>query len=184
MFKKSSLILLLFCTSAAAFAQADASAIYDKYLDFNLARLQNETSKAMELGEGILPDVARLPAGIRNSFYNSIARLYEDDSQSVKAIGYYEKVIAAVPNYYVAHRALGYLLIKDLGTSSPDYIAKVKKALPHLEKAQACDPSDETLTLIKTLYKNINDNEGLNSLNSRLAQLSKNCIDIIDDRAQ
>jgi len=53
--------------------------------------------------------------------------------------------------------------------------------LPHLEKAQACDPSDETLAIIKTLYKNINDTEGLNKLNDRLKLLSQNCIDVLED---
>jgi len=62
------------------------------------------------------------------------------------------------------------------------YTAAVKKALPHLEKAQACDPSDETLAIIKTLYKNIKDSQGLSSLDSRLKELSKNCIDILNDK--
>lgn len=62
------------------------------------------------------------------------------------------------------------------------YNINVKKALPHLEKAQACDPSDDTLAIIKSLYKSINDTDGLSTLDSRLKQLSKNCIDILTDR--
>jgi tetratricopeptide (TPR) repeat protein len=181
MYKKLILMAILFCTGLPAFAQTDAGAVYDKYLDFNLARLQSENDKALELGESIIPDTAKLPAGARVSFYYSIAKLYEDNDRAAKAIPYYEKVIAAVPDYYVAHRALGYLFVKDLKETDPGYVAKVKKALPHLEKAQACDPSDDTLTLIRSLYINIKDETGLKTLTSRLNQPGKNCIDILND---
>jgi hypothetical protein len=56
-----------------------------------------------------------------------------------------------------------------------------KKALPHLEKAQACDPSDDTLEIIKTLYQKLNDQQSLGTLNDRLKQLHTNCIDILND---
>jgi hypothetical protein len=46
---------------------------------------------------------------------------------------------------------------------------KIKKALPHLEKAQACDPDDQTLNLIKLLYRNIKDQHGIDTLPARLA---------------
>jgi hypothetical protein len=71
-----------------------------------------------------------------------------------------------VPNYYVVQRALGYQYLKQVNTLSDQvnaaqsdagenkrltvlYTAAAKKTLPYLEKAQACDPNDETLTLIK-----------------------------------
>lgn len=186
MLKKTFLIILLIIAGKITHAQT-ADEVYEKYTDFNLAMLQNEHDKALDLGQQILPDSAKLSPKVRISFYNGIAKLYEDDSQSVKAIEYYNRVAAAQPDYYVAHRALGYLYIKDVSgkpagevVADAAYIDKVKKALPHLEKAQACDPDDETLKLIKTLYGNIKDEKGLNSLPRRLDQLKKNCIDILD----
>ncbi|WP_310102203.1 hypothetical protein [Mucilaginibacter pocheonensis] len=187
MVKKAFLIVFILATSVLTYAQT-ADEVYNKYADFNLAMLQNEHDKALDLGEQILPDSVKLPPKTRVSFYNGIAKLYEEDAQSIKAIAYYNRVVAAQPNYYVAHRALGYLYIKDIAVKATDmpvdttYNAKVKRALPHLEKAQACDPSDDTLTLIKTLYKNIKDQQGLDTLPARLNQLQKNCIDILSDQ--
>lgn len=186
--KSAILIIFLLITGVLAQAQT-ASEVYDKYADFNLALLQNEHDKALELGEQILPDSAKLSQKTRVSFYNGIAKLYEDDNQSIKAIAYYNRVTAAEPNYYVAHRALGYLYIKDISGKPVNqivvdtaYINKIKKALPHLEKAQACDPSDDTLSLIKLLYRNIKDQKGLNSLSARLNELKKSCVDILSDQ--
>ena len=62
-----------------------------------------------------------------------------------------------------------------------DYKKAVLKALPHLEKAQACDPSDETLTMIQQLYRNMKDDAGLKSLKARLTTLSKNCQDLLTE---
>jgi len=45
-----------------------------------------------------------------------------DDSQSIKAITYYNRVVAAQPNYYVAHRALGFLYIKDISGKSGNQV--------------------------------------------------------------
>lgn len=181
------IILLMSVTLAHAQTGEDT---YNKYLDFNLARLQGETDKAMDLSRQIMQDSAKLTVKVRINFFNSLAKLYEDDSQSVNAIPLYERVVAAEPNYYVAHRALGYLYLKNIPNAdkplnSPstdaEYIKAVKKALPRLEKAQACDADDNTLTLIKTLYKNIGDDAGLNGLNNRLKALKGKCEDILSD---
>lgn len=176
-----------------------ADEVYNQYLDFNLFRLQGQTDKALSLGQDIIPNVDKLKDNVRNNFYYSIGNLFENDGQSVKAIEYYEKVAAAVPNYYVVQRALGYQYLKQVDELSAKlnaarsdinenkrltelYVAAVKKTLPHLEKAQACDPNDDTLALIKTLYKNIKDPQGLATLNTRLSALSKNCVDLLDDK--
>ncbi|RFZ82156.1 hypothetical protein DYU05_16175 [Mucilaginibacter terrenus] len=194
------ILTLLFALSVLATAKAQtADDVYNEYLDFNLARLQGETVKAMDLGEKIVPDAAKLTDKARINFYYSIGKLYEDDSQSVKAQAYYEKVAAAVPNYYVVQRALGYIYAKkaediadQLNAAKNNaaenkrltalYTTAVKKALPCLEKAQACDPDEDTLKRIKVFYKNINDTQGAAGLNIRLAALSKNCIDLLDDK--
>lgn len=194
------MVLFILLTGTAAYAQApSADEVYNQYLDFNLARFQNEPDKVADLGEKILPYAGKLPEKARINFYASIGKMYEDNSEPDKAIIYYEKVAAAVPDYYVVHRALGYIYLEkakrigdELNQSLNDrvkagqlteaYTAAARKALPHLEKAQACDPSDETLASIQRLYRNLKDTKGLDTLPDRLKQLSKNCIDILTDR--
>jgi tetratricopeptide (TPR) repeat protein len=155
--------------------------------------------KVLELGENLLPNADKLPEKARINFYFSVGKMYEDNDQYKKALPYYEKVAAAVPDYYVVHRALGYLYLENvkeiegkLNASANDttlnkqltiaYNNAVRKALPHLEKAQACDPSDETLAIIKMLYKNIKDAKGLSTLDVHLKELGKNCVDILSDK--
>jgi tetratricopeptide (TPR) repeat protein len=191
--KKAFLILIILCISSLVKAQT-ADEVYNLYLDFNLKRFEGDVTKALQIGENILPNVDKLPAKSQVMFYNGIAKLYEDGEQSLEAIPLYEKVVTAQPDYYVAHRALGYLYLKPadalytkLQASPGDkeigaaYKAAVLKALPHLEKAQACDPSDETLATIKTLYTNIHDDAGLRLLTARLKELSKKCLDILSE---
>jgi tetratricopeptide (TPR) repeat protein len=199
--KKIFLLLFSLSIGIAAHAQSLYSdSVYNKYLDFNLARLQGEQDKVLELGEALLPFADKLPEKARINFYFSVGKMYEDNDEHSKALPFYEKVALATPNYYVVHRALGYLYLEkakgiesQLGASTASdttinhqltlaYTEAVRKALPHLEKAQACDPSDETLAIIKTLYKNIKDDQGLNTLDSRLKELGKNCVDILDDK--
>lgn len=200
MLKRTFFILLISFTGLAAHAQSpNADSVYNQYLDFNLARFQGEQDKIIELGENLLPYADKLPEKARINFYFAVGKMYEDNDQHSKALPYYEKVAAAVPDYYVVHRALGYLYLEKvkeiegkLNASTNDimqnkeltlaYNDAVKKALPQLEKAQACDPSDETLIIIKTLYKNVKDDNGLNTLDSRLKELSKSCIDILSDK--
>ena len=189
MFKKTIFILFILITGRTVHAQT-ADEVYDRYVDFNEAFLNANMEKAMTLGEQILPDTAKLKPGIRTSFYNFMAQVYERDQQSGNAIMYYNRVVAAQPNYYVAHRALGFLYIKDISGKPADqvvvdaaYISKIKKALPHLEKAQACDPDDQTLNLIKLLYRNIKDQHGIDTLPTRLVEMKKNCEDILSSPA-
>ena len=154
--------------------------------------------EAIRLGERILPDTTKLTPKAKTSFFWRMAKLYEDDDQGAKAIIYYEKVVTAVPDYYVAQRALGYLTdsvaeqihlkLYQLKNNDPSYQSlfesykkEVLKALPHLEKGQACDPNDDDLDVIRTLYQNIHDEQDLSTLNERLATLSKSCVDILSD---
>jgi hypothetical protein len=197
MFKKLLLLLLVGSITLSSKAQTTDS-LFNKLGDFDLARFNNDEAGALRIGEGILPDTAKLASKARISFFDHMAKLYEDDEQDAKAVFYYEKVAAAVPDYYVAQRALGYLYDKDaeeihlklyqVKSDDPaykplfdSYKKGALKALPHLEKAQACDPDDDTLDLIKTLYNNIHDEQGLNSLNDRLTNLKKSCIDLLSD---
>lgn len=192
MFKKAALFLSLLFIGTVAHAQT-ADQVYDQYLDFNMARLKGST-KSLLIGESILPNVAKLPAKSQITYYAGLGKLYEDIWLNEKAITYYEIVAKAEPNYYVVHRALGYLYYNKFSDFSKklqgakidaklmaEYKAMVLKALPHLEKAEACDPSEETLDMIKTLYTAIKDTAGLNTLKSRLANLSKNCVTVLSE---
>ncbi|MDB5132894.1 MAG: hypothetical protein JWR02_2643 [Mucilaginibacter sp.] len=198
MLRKIFLLVFIIFMGVAAKAQT-ADEVYNQYLDFNLARFQGEQDKILGLGEKLLPNAEKLPEKARTNFYFSIGKIYEDNNQPQKARIYYEKVATAAPNYYVVHRALGYIYLGDVkiiekklnasandqalnAQLTNDYNNAVKKALPHLEKAQACDPSDETLAIIKLLYKNIHDPRGASTLDGRLKELSKNCIDVLSDR--
>lgn len=191
------LLFSLLLSAAATYAQKRES-VYERYLDYNLARFEGRTSQAFEMGKDLLDSAGNLPANTRIAFYNSMAKLYEDNNQPDNAIFYDEKVTTAAPDYYVAHRALGYLYLEtvnelqtqldaapentpDYRTLQASYKAAALKALPHLEKAQACDPSPETLVIIKNLYSQMGDTDALRTLNARLASLSKNCLDILSD---
>ena len=197
MLKKAALLLISVLFLLTAKAQS-ADSVYNQYLDFNLARFQGQQDKAFVLGENLVPLADKLPEKARISFYFAVGKLYEDDGQPEKALPFYEKVAAAVPEYYVVHRALGYLYLDKAkaiedklslpakNTAATDslkaaYLAMVRKTLPHLEKAQACDPSDDTLYIIKGLYTKINDSQGLATLNDRLKQLAAGCIDVLSD---
>jgi hypothetical protein len=171
-----------------------ADQIFDQYLDMEMARTANQSAKALLIGESILPNVGKLPVKTQVMYYYSLAKVYDDSFQGDNAITYYDKVLAARPDYYVPHRALGYIYVNNANELAKktqvakgdaqltaDYKAMILKALPHLEKAEACDPSDETLTLIKKLYTAINDTQGLATLNSRLSALSKNCVTVLSE---
>lgn len=193
--KKTLFGLLFLMTATFAFAQYNTS-VYNQYVDFNEAQYKNETAKAFLKADSILNNKEKLPAKTLTNFYRSLAKLYEDQQQPQKSILYNEKVVAAVPDYYVSHRALGYLYLRDTNvlikqikqSNSADqqkyktqYFNLLKKALPHLEKAEACDHDDETLILIKSLYQKMNDQVGLASLNNRLKTFRANCIDLLTD---
>jgi len=197
MLKKLFTLSVIILAAYAANAQPIDST-YSKYLDFNLARLPGETDRLLDMGEGLLPSADKLPEKARINFYFSMGQVYEHNEQPQKALEYFERVAAAVPDYYVAHRGIGYIYLfraieihnqmhastdaTSIKKLNEDYEKLARKALPHLEKAQACDPSDETLDYIKTVYKNLNDIEGLNSLDKRLKKLSAHCIDILEDK--
>lgn len=172
--------------------------VYNQYVDFNEAQYKNQPNIALQKADSILASPEKLPTKTQTNFYRSLAKLYEDQNQPQKAIIYNEKVVAAVPDYYVSHRALGYLyllpgnsLVEKINQSKTNpadqqkyktqYFSLIKKALLHLEKAEACDHDQETLNLIKTLYQRMNDQTGLASLDKRLKQLRLKCIDLLTE---
>lgn len=199
MVKKSLLFVVFISIATFSKAQVADTALLNKLGDFDIAALNGDANTAVLIGEQLLVDTTQIQPKARISFFAKLAKAYEGTEQDAKAITYYEKVVAAEPNYYVAQRALGYLY-NDLSEEiqlklylapkeSPgynelfdSYRTAVHKSLPYLEKAQACDPDDDTLDLIKTLYMNTHDDTGLNSLTTRLSDLSKNCVDLLSDK--
>lgn len=194
---KTAFIFLLMVVIAPAYAQYDTR-VYNLYLDFNEARSKNQPNIALQKADSILISTEKLPKKAETNFYRSLAKLYEDQNNAEKAILYNEKVVSAVPDYYVSHRALGYLyllptntLVEKIGQTQfnpteqqkyrAQYFKLIKTALPHLEKAEACEHDDTTLNLIKSLYQKLDDQAGLTSLNNRLKLLKKNCIDLLTD---
>lgn len=197
---KRYLFLSLLCLMATLTkAQTTDTVLLNKLGDFDMAALTEDTYGAVTIGESILVDTGKLSPKIRTAFFAKLAKAYDDADQYGKAINYFEKVAAAEPDYYVARRALGYLYndqaeeiqLKLYRTPAADpsyariadaYKKAVLKALPHLEKAEACDPDDDTLDLIKTLYMNISDRPGLQTLINRLPDLKAKCVDLLDDK--
>jgi len=199
MAKKILLLFLFISIAALSKAQVADTALLNKLGDFDIAALNGDANTAVIIGEQLLTDTTQMQPKARISFFAKLAKAYEGIEQDTKATFYYEKVATAEPNYYVAQRALGYLYNdrseeiqlklyltpKDSSAYTAlfdSYTKAVRKSLPYLEKALACDPDDDTLDLIKTLYMNIHDNAGLNSLNTRLPALSKNCMDLLSDK--
>lgn len=195
MLKTVCLFLLIISTSAKAQYN---SKVYNQYLDFNEAQFKNQPNIALQKADSILNSSEKLPVKAQIVFYRSLAKLYEDQNQPEKAIIYNEKVLKAVPDYFVSHRALGYLyllpannLVDKMNSAKNNanehqkyqtqYFALVKKALPYLEKAEACDHDDETLNLIKSLYQKLNDKVELAGLNNRLKLLKTHCIDLLNE---
>jgi tetratricopeptide (TPR) repeat protein len=194
---KTVFIFLLMIAIAPVYAQYNTR-VYNQYLDFNEAQFKNQPNIALQKADSILSSSEKLPAKAQIIFNRGLAKLYEDQNQPEKAIMYNEKVIAAVPDYFVSHRALGYLyllptnqLIAEMEKAKnsanehqkyqQQYFTMLKKALPHLEKAEACDHDDETLNLIKNLYQKLNDKAGLTGLDGRLKQLKTHCIDLLTE---
>ena len=186
------------CGIAICAEAQSADKVFDQYADFNIARMLNKPDTAFKLGAEILANVSKLSPKTQISFYNGLAKLYEDNNLLDRAQPLYEKVVAAAPDYYVAHLALGHIylrkvdeLAKKANTSvtykaafnqyQKEYMLAVKKVLPHLEKVQACDPYDENLALIKKLYGSLKDPVGLAGLESRLKPLRIKCLDILDE---
>ena len=196
---KTLVFIIACCLTALTAGAQNNDELFNKYTDFNLLRTQNNYSKALELGSTIMPDAAKLPEKSRISFYNGMAKAYEETNQPAKAQYLYEKVTAALPNYYVAHLALGHLYLRTVNElanklnaskgnkaayeqNKKAYLAAINKTLPHLEKVQACDPYDENLALIKKLYQSSDNAAGFNGLDARLKKLSQQCLDIISER--
>lgn len=181
-----------------AYGLSQTKSVEDLYMDFRVERTEGTPTRALQIGGKILAHTEKLPAKYQDNFNYHMGKLYEVNHEDDKAILYYKKVAVAVPDYYVPHLALGNLylksarpLIQKLNASKNNrteydaYLNQYKqilvRALPHLEKAQACDPNEDTLSALQYIYQSLKTPEKNASLDSRLKALSVNCITLLKD---
>jgi tetratricopeptide (TPR) repeat protein len=197
--KKTSLIfafiLLILQTS---FSQTKD--IKDLYFDFMQVRMDHASKSAKTKALNLLSRSAELSQNQLANINFHLGRIYEESKEPEKAIPHYINVIKSVPGYYVAHRALGYIELKkcdSLGkivtaaakaNNAPVhaenlklYKSQVRKTLPYLEKSQACDADERTLHTLNSLYASIKDSQSVSTLKTRLIELGKDCVSLLED---
>jgi tetratricopeptide (TPR) repeat protein len=190
--------LLLTASFQTAFSQSQK--IEDLYMDYTMVRNSPNQKAAKEKTLALLARSSELNAQqVANVNYH-MGRIYEEQKQADLAIPHYEKVIKMVPGYYVAQRALGFLLLEksNVTANKVTAAAKAKNAalhaesfktykkqilalLPYLEKSQVCDADDRTLQTITNLYKSIKEPGLFSTLNTRLKEKGADCITLLDD---
>ncbi|TDG35215.1 hypothetical protein EZJ43_15060 [Pedobacter changchengzhani] len=192
-------VLLVLLTAQTSFSQSQN--IKDAYFDFLQIRTEPyKAEESIKKGLELLQRSKELSMKQIASVTYHLGRLYEANEDMASAIPYYEKSIKLSPDYYVPYRALGFWYFKDavdLGIKlsridkvkepalyaelSADYKKLALKTTAYLEKSQACDPDDETLSMIVDLYNGIGDTDALSNLPKRLKLLEKNCVTLLDD---
>lgn len=172
--------------------------IVNQYDDFGGAITNGNEQQALFLARQLLPEITTLTTRQQAIFYYKLAGLYESLKNNDNAIEFYERSLKLEPDFYVPHLALGYLFLEQANgivgqmndkTNDPQlrqkylkaYQDKLRKALPHLEKALACDPNDQVLESIKLSYKALKDEASFISLESRLEGLRKNCVTVLKE---
>jgi tetratricopeptide (TPR) repeat protein len=198
--KKKHLLIyaLLFLSFNAA---AQKTAVHEGYEAFKQYRNANaDKPKVMSRMLTLLADSNQLSLKQLTNVQYHIGRLYEEMEKPDLAIPFYEKTLKAEPDYEVVHRALGFIYLArtkvfvddmNLANKNKDAVGNAKayngykkviqKAIPYLEKYQACSPDEETLAIIGNLYKSIKDTQGMLSLADRLKKLSLKCVTLLDD---
>jgi tetratricopeptide (TPR) repeat protein len=189
---------LLFISYFSSLAQNKS--IADAYFDFTVIRSAKGNAESVETSLALLKRSSELtPKQITNIEYH-IGRMYEEMGNVDSAIPHYENSLKGEPDYFVIHRALGFIYLSKTkpfvaqmneANKSKDAIANAKafvlykemvqKAIPYLEKYQACEPDDETLTIITNLYKSIKDTQSVTTLETRLKPLAAKCVSLLDD---
>ncbi len=170
-----------------------------QFTDFNIAISAGEYSEAMTLAKNMNVESSDLSNRKKAIVYFKIAAYLEKNKKDInETIAYYEKSLKYEPNYYVPHLALGYLFLNKANRTAvrlndeksdvalrnkyiAEYKATLRKALPHFEKAMACDPNDQVLASIKNIFGALKDTASANSLDAKLAVLSKECIDFLSE---
>ncbi|NEU08017.1 hypothetical protein GZH53_06800 [Flavihumibacter sp. R14] len=190
---KYTFTLILIFLGSVAFTQD----LIDNYYEFGGALTEGRESAAVMLAEKILPEVSSLSEKRQAIFYYKLAGLHENMKNTDQAILFYEKTLKLEPNYYVSHMALGYLYISKANKVVPklnaekdkaardkyisEYSANMRKAIPFLERAMACDPNEQVLASIKNCYDSVNNKAGFAGLDARLKKLEANCVTLLKE---
>ena len=196
--RKLFLITILCLTYFISFAQGDN--IDDAYLKYKVSRNVKGNIKSIENLSALLKRSSELSVKqVANVEYH-LGRMYEEMGTVDSAIVHYENSLKGEPNYSVIHRALGFIYLaktkpavtkmneaskaKDAAGNAKafaEYKLLVKKAIPYLEKYQACEPDEQTLATITNLYKSIKDLESPKTLDARLKANAVNCVSLLED---
>jgi len=198
---KNILLSTFFAVLITQFAYAQKQDIKDLYFDYLQVRMDaDEKPEAKTKAIALLQRSSELTKTQLGNVNYHLGRLYEEDGEIEKAVPYYEESIKITPGYYVPYRALGFMYYKkcaELGKklseidksvnenlykkASEELKALRLKTAKYLEKSQACDPDDETLDMIKVLYKNLKDDKALTTIRERLKALSADCVTLLED---
>lgn len=197
---KRTYLIILMLTSICLSSFSQSNVAQEAYFAYKVGRnvKGNEKSIASTIMLLKMSDQLTLKQ-VTNASYH-LGRMYEEVGKPDSAIIYYEKSLKGEPNYSVIHRALGFIYLtktkpiiasmneaskaKDVAGNTKafaKYKEMVIKALPYLEKYQACEPDEETLATITNLYKSIKDLQSLASLETRLKPLAANCVSLLED---
>lgn len=172
--------------------------VNNDFLNFKVALYEGKKDSAVFYSNKIIVKAHQLSTKNRAVFYYKLAVFKENKNEKEQAINFYTKSLNNEPNYFVAHLALAYLYsdkanafaikinalqnnkaLRDQYISS--YQDNLKKALPHFEKAMACDPNDQVLNSIKRTYSALKTLHSLTTLENRLKILRGNCIDVLPE---
>lgn len=191
--------MLLSMLALHSFAQNDdAQSAYRKFMAYRTS--PEDRTKQIGKTLSLLKLSSQLSAKQVTNIHYHLGRMYEDIDQSDSAMVHYEISLAGEPNYEVVNRALGFIYMAKSGDAAKQAQAAIEakdasanakafavykqwvlKALPRLEKYQACAPDDDTLAIIINLYKSLKDTNAIATLPARLKEMSKKCVDLLDD---
>lgn len=192
-------MLTLYVLLGAAFV-VKAQNTNQGYHDFTVYRTTKGSAASIAKMKTLLQRQDQLsPKQVTNLQYH-LGRMHEEVGDAENALLYYEQSLKGEGNYTVLRRALGFIYlnktkayVKQMNEASAaknatananafsKYKEMVLKALPHLEKYQACEPDEETLNIITNLYKSIKDQQSIASLPNRLKTMEGTCVTLLDD---
>ena len=155
---RNSFLILCALSSLSLFAVAQKS-IQDTYRDFTIYRTTKGNTADVIRTKALLALESQLtPKQLTNVLYH-LGRMHEEIGDVENAASYYEKSLKGEPNYYVTHRALGFIYLKQStafvklmneasvakntlanAKAFDQYKSKVQKALVHLENIKHVSP--------------------------------------------
>ena len=198
--KKTLLLnLLILLGINTVFAQNQT--IKDLYFDYTQVRMDDsKDAVTIETALSLLNRSSELSEKQIANVSFHLGSIYETAGTPEKAVPLYENVIRLVPGYYVTYRALGYINLKKCNVlgqkvtesaklkdatlnaeSFKTYKIQVLKTIACFEKSEACEADERTHDILVSLYKSIKDTTSLANLTTRLAELGKDCVSLLED---